>query len=130
MTAPIPNILSWPLDGIDEQGRWRYATDDASVREVIRNILLTRPGERLLRPRFGAGFQDFIHQPNNETTRTLMANVVRKAIEHWETRIQVSSVDVVREETSLSRVQITIRYRMRHAPDTQQLVMGIDLNQL
>lgn len=130
MTAPLPQIISWPLEGVDADGRWRSAAGDRSVREVIRNILLTRPGERLMRPRFGAGLQDFIHQPNNETTRTLMANSIRKAIEHWETRIRVEAVTVRPERQSLSRVQIVIRYRMRHAPQMQQLVMGIDLNQL
>ena len=87
MNTPIPQVMSWPLDGIDEDGRFSYATDDDSVREVIRNILLTRPGERLRRRTFGAGITDFIHQNNNLTTRTMLANVVRKAVQQWETRV-------------------------------------------
>ena len=47
MSATLPQVMSWPLEGIDENGKWQYASDDGSVREVIRNILLTRPGERL-----------------------------------------------------------------------------------
>ena len=51
MPTPLPPILSWPLlGGIDESGRLPYAHDDRSIREVMLNILLTRPGERLLRP--------------------------------------------------------------------------------
>ena len=130
MYVPVPNVLSWPLGGVDEEGRLGYASDDDSVREVIRNILLTRPGERLMRPQFGAGLLDFIHQPNNETTRNLMANVIRKAIEQWETRVRVEAVDVLPDRTSLSVVQIIIRYHMRHNRKAQQLTLGLDLARL
>ncbi len=130
MSIPIPKVMSWPLGSVDEQGRLAFASDDDSVREVIRNILLTRPGERLMRPQFGAGLLDFIHQPNNETTRTLMANVVKKAIEQWETRVLVDGVTVLPDTTSLSKVQIIIRYQMRYARQPLQLSLGLDLNQI
>ena len=134
MNINIPQVLSWPLNGVDENGRWSYASDDDSVRQVIRNILLTRPGERLMRPQFGAGLLDFIHQPNNETTRNIMANVVRKAIEHWETRVLVESVDILPDRNSVSTVQIIISYQLRHAQRhsqrQKQLTLGFDLSQL
>lgn len=127
VNRPVPNVMSWPLEGVDENGRLQFARDDDSVREVIRNILLTRPGERLLRPQFGAGLLDFIHQPNNATTRTVMANVVRKAIEQWETRVRVESVEVLPDDGRLSTVHIIIRYTMRHAPQPRQLSFALDL---
>ncbi len=127
VNRPVPKVMSWPLEGVDENGRLQYARDDDSIREVIRNILLTRPGERLLRPRFGAGLPDFIHQPNNATTRTVIANVVRKAIEQWETRVLVESVEVLPDDGRLSTVHIIIRYRMCHAPQARQLTFALDL---
>ncbi len=130
MNVPVPNVMSFPLGGVDELGRMAFSSDDDSVREVIRNILLTRPGERLMRPQFGAGLLDFIHQPNNETTRTLMANVVQKSIEQWETRVKVEGVSVVPDQTSLSKVQIIIRYQMRYGQQPLQLTLGLDLNQM
>lgn len=130
MAAIIPQVISFPLGGVDAQGRLNYADDDQSVREVIRNILLTSPGERLMRPVFGAGLLEFIHQPNNETTRTLIANLVRKAIEQWETRVKVDEVNVLPDPQSLTQVQIVIRYQMRHSPQPMQLSLGMDLNGL
>ena len=130
MSAVIPKVMSFPLGGVDAQGRLLYAGDDQSVREVIRNILLTNPGERLMRPVFGAGLLEFIHQPNNETTRTLLANIVRKSIEQWETRVKVDEVNVVPDPQSLTQVQIMIRYRMRHSPQPMQLSLGMDLSSL
>ena len=130
MSTPIPKIMSWPLDGIDENGSLNYAVDDDSVREVIRNILLTRPGERLRRKTFGAGITDFIHQGNNLTTRTMLANVVRKAVQQWETRVIVENVDVLPDQLQLATVHINIRYRMRHTRKMNQLNLSLDLNQV
>jgi phage baseplate assembly protein W len=127
---PEPKVMSWSLEGVSEDGRWHYAENDKSVREVIRNILLTRPGERLMRKQFGAGLLDFIHQPNNQTTRNVMAEIVRKAIDQWETRVQVEQVEVLPDRDNLSVVQIIIRYRMLYSGQINQLSFGIDLNQL
>jgi phage baseplate assembly protein W len=130
MNTPIPQVMSWPLDGIDADGCFSYATDDDSVREVIRNILLTRPGERLRRRTFGAGITDFIHQNNSLTTRTMLANVVRKAVQQWETRVIVENVNVLPDQRQLATVHIIIRYRMRHTRKMNQLTLSLDLNQV
>jgi uncharacterized protein len=127
MSTPIPQILSWPMDGLDASGRLPPARDDESVRQVMLNILLTRPGERLMRPQFGAGLLDFVHQPNNQTTRALIANLVRKSIDQWETRAAVTGVEVLPDADSPARVQIQIQYRLRHSSVPRELGLSLDL---
>ncbi|MFA7618128.1 MAG: GPW/gp25 family protein [Thiohalomonadaceae bacterium] len=129
MRTPLPNIQSWPLGGLDSEGRLSWTRDDASVREVILNILLTRPGERLQRPDFGAGLFNFVHQPNNETTRHLIAGVVRKSLAQWEPRIVVEEVEVAESPTSVADVHINIRYRMRFARIPAELGFTFNLGQ-
>jgi len=128
MSAPTPQVMSWPLGGLTDDGRMAYTTEDDSVREVIRNILLTRPGERLRRNNFGAGITRFIHQSNTVTTRTMIANVVRKAIEQWETRVIVENVEVIPDQLELATVHINIRYQMRYSRRLNQLTLSLDLN--
>jgi uncharacterized protein len=116
MTTATPTILSWPLDGIGADGRLRWAREDTSFREVILAILLTRPGERLMRPTFGAGLMDFVHEPNNETTRAMIAARVQKALGVWEPRIVVQAVDVTADPDDPAAAHIAIHYLPRHAP--------------
>jgi len=124
--TPTPNIQSWPLGSVNVDGRLSWVKDDQSIRESILNILLTRPGERLQRPDFGAGLLNFIHQPNNETTRNLIAGVIRKSLDLWEQRVIVDGVDVQPTPNNLAEVHINIRYRMRHNPAPAEL--GLTLN--
>jgi len=126
METPTPNLLSWPLGGIDETGQLNWSKDDQSIREVMLNILLTRPGERIQRPGFGAGLPDYIHQPNNETTRNLIAGVVRKNLALLEPRVIVDQVIVQPGTERLSDVHINIRYRLKHRRETSEL--GLTLN--
>ncbi|WKJ89992.1 GPW/gp25 family protein [Methylomonas montana] len=128
MRAPIPELISWPLGGLDGDGRVSWSRDDQSIRESMLNILLTRPGERLQRPTFGGGLLNFVHQPNNETTRHLLAGVVRKSLEQWEPRVEIDEIQVQASPASVADVHINIRYRLRHSQRPAELGFTLNLS--
>ncbi len=105
--------ISFPFAPLNSQGRLGWAADNQSVRDVIWNILLTRPGERLMRPEFGAGIREFIHHPNNETTRRLMADVARRSIRRWEPRVELLELTVNSDPLQLNHVILSLRYRLK-----------------
>ena len=127
LRTPVPKVISWPLGSINSDGSLSWSEDDNSIRENMLNILLTRPGERIQRPEFGAGLLKFIHQPNNETTRNLIAGVVKKSLSVWETRVQVDGVDVTTANDNLAEVHINIRYRLRHNQTPASLGLRLNL---
>ena len=129
--SPIPT--SWPLDGLRPQGQAKsgqycYTEGNESIRECIWNILLTRPGERLMRPEFGVGVRDFVHHPNNETTRHLMADVIKQGIQRWETRIDLHSVEVAADPLNLAQVNITLNYNLRSSGQTDGLSFNLKMD--
>jgi uncharacterized protein len=65
------------------------------VRQSILAILDTEPGERLMRPDFGCGLRRYLMAPNSVATRALIRNDVEIALQAWEPRITVDSVDLV-----------------------------------
>jgi len=127
MPIPRPETISFPFTGIDDNGRLGWTHGNRSVREVMLNILLTRPGERLMRPEFGAGLRNFIHQPNTETTRALIADAARRALERWEPRVQIDEVTVAPDGERLSHVNLSIHYRLRWDGSRASLDLAIDL---
>ena len=72
--------LGWafPL-GFDASGSVGLAALEQDVRQAIRIILGTTPGERVMRPDFGAGLDDFLFEPASATTpRTRVIAVVNQ----------------------------------------------------
>lgn len=127
MIPSAPRQAGFPLGGI-AQGRLEWARDNDSVRDVIWNILLTNPGERLMRPEFGAGLRSFVHHPNNESTRNLLVDAARRGIERWEPRVELLAVTAAPDPYRLNQVTLGIRYRLRFDGHEAELQLGLDLN--
>ena len=66
-----------PRVGTDGGIAWSEGEDN--IRESIRVILMTEPGERLRLPQFGAGLGRFLFEPNIVATHTLIARAHRRA---------------------------------------------------
>jgi len=69
----------------------------------IKQILLTTFGERCMRPSFGSGLKGVLFSSIPDSM--LLENVklmVRRAIETWEPRVRVQSVDVYSSDTTIT----------------------------
>ncbi|HEU4583863.1 MAG TPA: GPW/gp25 family protein [Polyangiaceae bacterium] len=118
---------TWSLDGIDELRRWPAADGERSVRQALWTILLTRPGERVMRPEFGVGLERFVHQPNHAGTRQLIASEVERAVRRFEPRIELDAVEVVPDALRASWVRIAIRYRLRQSGSLAETSLELEL---
>lgn len=78
----------------DSNGRLRYTDGPEKVRQSIRIILDTEPGERIMRPGFGCGLRRYLMKPNTTATRALIRHDVEAALANDEPRIQVRAVEV------------------------------------
>lgn len=97
---------------VGEDGRVAWSVGEANIRDAIRVILLTEPGERLLRPDFGAGLRRFLFEPNTVTTRRAIEEAITNALKDWEARIAVESVTVEEEPDDPRAVLATVTYRL------------------
>jgi phage baseplate assembly protein W len=86
-----------------------YETD---IQQSILVILGTAPGERVMRPDFGAGLKTLIFEPMNTTTAALAQFNVQKALIQWEPRIDQIAVKVT-PQPATGCLSIDIRYRVR-----------------
>jgi len=119
-------MASFPLGGIDADGRWGFATGNRSVREVIWGLLATRPGERLGQPRFGVGLHGYLHLPNTETTRALIRENIGLNIARYEPRIRVDELIVEADAANPAQINIRILYRLfgSDSPESLDFVLN------
>ncbi len=127
-TKPGPERVSWPLLGVpDHHGQLHYPSLDESVRQSIKIILQTRPGERLMRPQFGGGLERFLHEPNSLTTRRQIRDLITESLQRWEPRILLDRVDVWEVDERPDTVRVEIAYRLRRTNQARQMGITLEL---
>lgn len=112
---------------IGADGRWAWSQGSDNIREAIRIILLTNPGERILLNSFGGGLATFLFEPNTTATRRLMQERVKNALRLWEPRITVQSVRVDADPASEQCALVTIEYQLVATQTTEALTLTVNL---
>lgn len=85
-------------------------------------VIMTAPGERVMRPDFGCEIWELVYSPVNAATLGQMAHAVRQALARWEPRIDVDDVQVRPQGGDESIVHIEVDYRLRSSNDRRNLV--------
>jgi len=99
------------------------------IRQSIYIILSTAKGERVMRPDFGCGIHSFVFQVINMTTKTLIEQSVREALERWEPRIILENVKVTYQPSPGNQCLVNIDYVVRSTNDRHNLVYPFYMNQ-
>jgi phage baseplate assembly protein W len=103
--------IGWPFLPVPVGGVMSYPTLEQSVRDAIRIILTTRPGEQLMTPFFGAGLQNFLDEGNTVAIRRQIQSTILSSLQQYENRITVDAVDVNTIDGAPAEIQIQIYYR-------------------
>jgi phage baseplate assembly protein W len=115
--------LAFPY-GFDPSGRTAQTDLAGHIRDMIEQILLTAPGERVNRPTFGCGTAQLVFAPNSDALAATKQQVIQASLQQWlSDLIRVKGVDVSAEDATLL---ITVRYTIIQTQQqmTQQLVYG------
>ena len=80
------------------------------VADMLRQLLLTAPGERACLPDFGCGLRQLVFAPQSEALVATVRIHIRQAVERWLAGIvELGDVDVQSEEGEL---RVTVGYRV------------------
>ena len=90
-----------------------------SVKRGIHNILMTENSERLFQPEVGSGLKNLLFEQMSDLTAQLLEDEVRSAIDAWENRAQIISIEVFPEE-EYNRYRVAVIFRIVNNPDEQQ----------
>lgn len=108
----------------DRTGRTATADRDQHIRDLIWQILLTTPGERVNRPTFGTGTAQLVFAPNSDTLAIAQQKLIQAGLQQYlSDLIQVQSVAVENNDAIL---QITVQYTVLQSQERQvaQVTVG------
>ncbi|HXW24151.1 MAG TPA: GPW/gp25 family protein [Xanthobacteraceae bacterium] len=110
--AQYSDPVGWPFLPVPVGGALAFPALEQSVRDSIRIILTTRPGEQLMTPLFGAGLQNFLDEGNTVAVRREIQSTIMDALQQYETRITVDAVDVATVDGAPGQIHVQIHYRL------------------
>jgi len=121
MSEILGSGLAFPLH-VDHRGAIALASGEEDIEQALHLILSTAPGERPMRPEFGCGVHDFVFDSIDATTVGKMELAIRDALDRWEPRVFVETVEFNLDEVADGRLIIDIGYRVRATNTMRNLV--------
>jgi uncharacterized protein len=112
---------SYPLR-VDATGGVALVDGTRELEESIQLILMTAPGERVMRPAFGCAVHDYVFAPADASTAGDIAYAVRVSLDRWEPRIELGDVVVRFDPVDHGVLYVDIEYAVRGSNDPRNLV--------
>lgn len=107
---------------IGPQGGVSLASSYNEIEQAIKIVLLTPPGQRVMRPEFGCRIHELVFAPMNRETFAQAVRFVEDALDMWEPRITVKEVTAAPDPNEHGRLYIHIEYILRATSDRRSLV--------
>jgi len=110
-----------------------YSTEEQAISN-LKNLLLTRKGERFMQPDFGTRIFDSVFEQSTDGLETLIEDNLNEDIEEWLPYILIDEIYVVRQIDSHT-IEITLSIRVTEQGANTQIKLlvdkdGIQINEL
>lgn len=119
----------FPIEVEKATGKMKTASLEEDIIQAIHIILMTRKGERVMRPEFGCNIHDYAFDTTDYTTLVQMENAVQDALTLWEPRITDIKVHVNDEQKQEGTILIEISYLVRSTNNPFNLVYPYYINE-
>lgn len=111
-----------PVSVDPQSGHVATAEYEEDIRQSIRIILETAPGERVMRPNFGCGVHDLVFEAIDSTALQRIRSEVESALRRYEARIDVLDVTADEDATAEGKLLVELEYRVRRTNQIGNLV--------
>lgn len=119
----------FPIEVDAVTGRMKTSACEEDIKEAIYLILMTKKGERVLKPEFGCGIHDYIFGTMDFTSLKEMERSVEEALILWEPRIRDIDVEVDMDEMESGKLIVHIGYVVRTTNNPFNLVFPFYINE-
>lgn len=110
-------------------GRLAMSEHEQDIKESIRIIVTTAPGERLMRPDFGCGIHELVFSTISRATLGVFESRIRQAITKWEPRVEILKLEIGTREADKGKLDIQLTCRVRETNNEFNLVFPFYLTE-
>ena len=114
--------ISLPIQITNTAFEQTFQTSE-QVKSNIKNLLLTKKGERILQPEFGSGLQELLFEPNVDDFEGRIEDTINESLEQWlpyvtAEEILVDSSDTLRDN---NRINVSVKFRIGDNTDLNEV---------
>lgn len=113
--------LKFPLR-IDADNGFETVSYEEDIKEAIRIILQTTPGERVMRPEFGCGINEYAFSVINTSNLVQIENEVKRSLTLFEPRIVLEGVKASADDEGNGRILVSIDYAVKSSNGRHNIV--------
>jgi len=100
----------------------KMVSEEADIRESLRILMLTSPGERTLQPAYGCGLKRMVFEQMNESAETEMKDLIERAVLFFEARITLNKIDIGYEDLEKGLLTISLNFTVRTTNSRSNMV--------
>jgi len=91
-------------------GYFSTSADKKLVKENMKQILLTNPGERIMLPDFGVGLRRYLFEMNDEQLATVIREKIVQQVAKYEPLANIIDIQFKQQDNEM-RIRITYRLK-------------------
>lgn len=121
--------IKFPVKVDRMTGVFEMSEYEQDIREAIMIILMTRKGERMMRPEFGCNIHKYAFAVMDYTNIQLMKSEVKEALIMWEPRIKDVEAQITEDKEEEGKLFIQLGYTVRMTNNMHNLVFPYYINE-
>ena len=112
------------LDQIPGRKDLSILINENSIKESIKNIVLTNKGERLFQPNFGCDINASLFENIDNNTVLILRDNIKRAIRTFEPRCDLKNVEII-ADLDTNNLQATVVFSAINTSNTTSLTLDL-----
>jgi len=114
--------ISLPLQFDNNTFTQTFQTSE-QVKSNIKNLLLTKKGERILQPEFGSGLQELLFEPSTVDFEGRIEDTINESIERWLPYVTIEEINIeaTDELRDNNRINVSLKFRIGNNVDLTEV---------
>ena len=93
--------------------------DDNSIKQSIRNLVMTTPGEKPFQPNIGCGVYSLLFEPLDAFSADAIKSEIINTINQYERRVQLRNVNCIPFKGN-NKISVTVQYQVVGIPIVEE----------
>lgn len=93
----------------------------------LKNLLLTKQGERVMQPNFGTGLHSLLFEQLTDDFQGKLTDTITKSVNYWLPYINIEEIDIkmTDEMRDMNRADMNVKFTVGNQIETQEITFTI-----